>query len=399
MLFITNRNALTTCGALRLIKNRAEALFNDYEIATDFIIFQKESRVNSPSREFINAGGDSYVVGYSKSSFLESLKVFKKTITRKLSDTDYKAIIISQVALYIDVKEIKKHTSAPILMDFHGAPNDVYESVRKTSILKYSLRRLLTIYNHLCLRYYFKNVDGCLVVSTGLEAYFRKEFSYKESFKFFRVPCSLSKKFNQEEFNKYRDKYRKEFGVSENDIVFVYSGGFEPWQCVQETVALYNKVREALVNQTKLCLFSYEIDKAQAIVPNDQNCILRSFKSDELEKALCACDYAFLLRKDIITNHVAFPNKFLEYIKSNLRIIATPYVYDVAEQIKKYNLGVIIKIDDATTATNYINKTRLEKNDSNTIDTVIRLNSFKETLKEVVCYLTKDSINQDSKTH
>jgi hypothetical protein len=389
VLFITNRNALTTCGALRLIKNRAEALFNDYGIATDFIIFQKASRVNSPSREFINAGGDSYVVGYSKSSFFKSLNVLKKTITEKISHSDYKAIFISQVALYIDVKRIRKHSSAPILMDFHGAPNDVYGSVKKTSFISYSFRRLLTIYYFRCLRYYFKNVDGCLVVSSGLEDYFRKKFNPKESFKFFRVPCSLSTELDVSDYMKYRAEYRNQFGANEKDIVFVYSGGIEPWQCVEETIALYKKIECSVTQSTKLCVFSYEIDKARELVSNNENCIFKSYKSDELEKALCACDYAFLLRKDITTNHVAFPNKFLEYIKSYLRVIATPYVYDVSKQIETDNLGVIIDMKDDEKAVEYVQKTLLEKITPETVSAVIQRNSFKETLKRVVSFIRK----------
>ena len=388
VLFITNRNALTTCGALRLIKNRAEALFNDYGIATDFIIFQKASRINSPSREFINAGGDSYVVGYSKSSYLKSLKILKNTITEKISGTDYKAIFISQVALFIDVKEIKKQTTSPILMDFHGAPNDVYGSVKKTSIIKYIFRRLLTIYYMGCLRYYFKNVDGCLVVSNGLEDYFRKKFNPKENFLFFRVPCSLSTELDKFNYLKYREDYRKDFGADENDIVFVYSGGIEPWQCVAETMSLYKKIEASVGHRTKLCVFSYEIDKARELA-GDDCCIFRSYKSEELERALCACDYAFLLRKDITTNHVAFPNKFLEYIKSYLRVIATPYVYDVSEQIKRDDLGVIVEMEDDAKVVEYVQKTQLEKITPETVSEVIQRNSFKETLKRVVSFIRK----------
>jgi len=38
---------------------------------------------------------------------------------------------------------------------------------------------------------------------------------------------------------------------------------------------------------------------------------------------------------------VAFPNKFLEYVQSGMSIFTTPNVYEIAEQIKKYDLGVL----------------------------------------------------------
>ena len=364
-------------------------MYNDYGIASDFIIFQKANRVNSPSREFINAGGESCVIGYSKFDYFKRLNQLEKTITDRLKGNQYLAVFISQVALRVDINNIRKYTAAPILMDFHGAPNDVYGSVKKSSVISYTFRRLLTVYYFRCLRYYFRNVDGCLVVSNGLEKYFREKFKPKQAFKFFRVPCSLSTELSTEDYNVYRKEYRKEFNVDENDIVFVYSGGIEPWQCVEETVLMYKRITEALPMHTRLCIFSYEVDKARQVVGNDDTCILKSYKSDELEKALCACDYAFLLRKDITTNHVAFPNKFLEYIKSYLRVIATPYVYDVAEQIEKDNLGVITELKDYDIVTKYIRDFNLTKYGSGLVSTVIKRNSFKETLRNVVAFINK----------
>ena len=59
LLMITSRNILTSCGELRLIKNRAEYLYKDYNVATDFITFGISSRLKSKRREKIEAGGKS----------------------------------------------------------------------------------------------------------------------------------------------------------------------------------------------------------------------------------------------------------------------------------------------------------------------------------------------------
>ena len=37
ILFVTTRNVVTTCGELRLIKNRAESLYKDYGYVTDYL--------------------------------------------------------------------------------------------------------------------------------------------------------------------------------------------------------------------------------------------------------------------------------------------------------------------------------------------------------------------------
>ena len=45
---------------------------------------------------------------------------------------------------------------------------------------------------------------------------------------------------------------------------------------------------------------------------------------------------------DFITNNVAYPNKFIEYVASGMKVIATPYVTDVAMQITDTGIGCIV---------------------------------------------------------
>ena len=58
---------------------------------------------------------------------------------------------------------------------------------------------------------------------------------------------------------------------------------------------------------------------------------------------MTAGDFAFLLRDDYITNKVAYPNKLLEYVSAGLKVITTPFIEDVATEVKKRNLGYVLK--------------------------------------------------------
>ena len=79
ILFLTNRNILTTSGEMRLVKNRAESLYNDYNVASDFIVVQKKERIFSKQREYINAGGNLYSIELSiKNLFILIIKIVKK---------------------------------------------------------------------------------------------------------------------------------------------------------------------------------------------------------------------------------------------------------------------------------------------------------------------------------
>jgi len=139
---------------------------------------------------------------------------------------------------------------------------------------------------------------------------------------------------------KSRNEARKRYGIAEEEKVFVYSGGVSPWQCIEESVELFNKIAMRL-NNCKMLLLSG--DKTAVEKYASEKIIVDSLQYSAVNSTICAGDFAFLLRKDCVTNNVAYPNKFIEYVQSGMKIIATPYVKDVAEQIDEYNLGVVIE--------------------------------------------------------
>ena len=51
------------------------------------------------------------------------------------------------------------------------------------------------------------------------------------------------------------------------------------------------------------------------------NLYVTCLEYEEMLEALCAFDFGFLLRNDSITNFVAFPNKYSEYINARLSIV------------------------------------------------------------------------------
>ncbi len=51
ILFITSRNIISTCGELRLIKNRANVLKEAYGYTTDFIAYRITVKHNLPGSQ------------------------------------------------------------------------------------------------------------------------------------------------------------------------------------------------------------------------------------------------------------------------------------------------------------------------------------------------------------
>lgn len=383
LLMITSRNILTSCGELRLIKNRAEHLFNDYNISTDFITFGTLNRINSERREKINAGGKIQIIPVLSMTIVPIIiKKALKYIENSCNTNHYAGIILSGVGTLRLARIIKKKISIDIYCDVHGALEDTYELAKTGPLIK--RLRFLTIhkYEKYSFEKYAKNVDGYLVVTDALGDYLKNRFILKKNVKFFIIPCATSSiRIEKPDYISFREKYRKKYNIDNDTKVFIYSGGVSTWQCIEETVQLYKELDGKLNMKTKLLMFSHNIETLKKIIGESQNIEFDSYYPEELERALCAGDFAFLLRKDCVTNNVAFPNKYLEYVRSNLAIITTPYVYEVARQVKKYESGFIYNMyDDKKDLIRYIEQYTRCKN----AEHILQLNSFNHTLEQFV---------------
>ena len=84
---------------------------------------------------------------------------------------------------------------------------------------------------------------------------------------------------------------------------------------------------------------------------------------------------------------MAFPNKFLEYVQSGMHIIATPFVYEIAQQIKDYSLGILYNLDgNIKGIVDYLNNDSTNKSEYSPrlINEVLNYNSFENRLPALV---------------
>lgn len=396
ILFVTNRNILTTCGELRLIKNRAEVLYAKYGIATDFIAWNNIKRIKSNKREEIKAGGTISTLELSMMNPIQvarSFRALKKMIQDKLQIEEYSGIILSGMGMPSLVGWLKKEFSVSLYIDIHGAFEDILEVAKRNNIIKQMLFRILYQFDKRVTLAGIQNSDGVLVVTDALKNYLKEMYYSKKEIDYFIVPCAPDMKLvTQNEFEVDRNNYRKKYGINSNEIVFIYSGGISSWQCVQESIELYRRIAKKVDNPTRMLIFSQNINAIKKMVKNDgENIIIDSYSPTELMHALKAGDFAFLLRKNNVTNNVAFPNKFLEYVQSGMLIITTPYVCEIARQIQKFKLGYIWDFnDDISALIDYINKAPINVDRHGLIEKVLAINDFSKTLSKFAESLIND---------
>ena len=387
ILFITNRNILTTCGELRLIKNRAEKLYEAYGISTDIIALASPQRIRSDKKEKINANGDLQLIEQDRcriiTIFTANLQL-QKNIIGFLNKHSYDAVILSGagIAYYAGlIKRIDKNIL--VYADIHGACEDSLEISKGCSLLKQLFYRAIYFLDYYGLRKSAKYIDGYFVVTRSLREYIDERFRVSKDTSFFIVPCATANANDHyfDNYDLYRKTYREKYGIKDSRKVFIYSGGTSVWQCLNETINLYKKIKKEIID-SQLLIFSHNHDEILKLVGNEKDIIVDSYQPTELSKALCAGDFAFLIRRDCVTNNVAFPNKFLEYVQSRMKIISTPFVFEIADQINRYDLGVIYDFTDTSKVITYIKQAKL--NDIKIVRKILDECRFENRLKPFV---------------
>lgn len=125
-----------------------------------------------------------------------------------------------------------------------------------------------------------------------------------------------------------RDRVRKQLGLVEDEILFVYSGGMHKWQRVADTLKFYSRFHERFP-KSKLMVLTKDTEGLGQIIKESnlsgikKNLIVRSLSYSDVPAYLCAADASFLLRDDVVMNQVASPTKLAEYMACGLPVLST----------------------------------------------------------------------------
>lgn len=342
ILLITNRNVLTSSGELRLIKNRAESLFRIYGVQTDIIAFVKKDKILKKN-ENIECGGKLKVIPFSVFGVITLIKAMRNAII----NNTYSYVLLSGVGMPVFSRIIKLFSDVSVGVDIHGASEDEIFGIKDKNIIS-KIKSIIYYYtDKIGLKIGLKRCDSAFVVTESLKKYIINSYSLKQRFRFFIVPCATNDyDINKKKIVHCKLAFRKKYNIEDDALVFIYSGGVSKWQCIDKMLMLYKSIRENTQYKTYLVIYSQGIDYIKSMTNGMHECIIDIYSADDLQDALCVGDYAFMLREDCPTNNVAFPNKFLEYLRAGNCIITTPYLHDIANIIQKTNVGIIYSFDD-----------------------------------------------------
>jgi glycosyltransferase involved in cell wall biosynthesis len=188
------------------------------------------------------------------------------------------------------------------------------------------------------------NSDFRMAVSHQLIDYWKTNYGYSQN-KHIVIPCTLDTKYFNN-FNKTIEEnklisIKKELGINENDIVLVYSGSTAPWQSFQ---LLEKIICPIMDNQNEIkILFLSKKNEDNLRLKNKykDRVIIKWLEHKDVLNYLNICDYGILIREQSITNKVASPTKFAEYLYAGLPVLISTNLGDFSEFVQQHNCGVV----------------------------------------------------------
>lgn len=186
------------------------------------------------------------------------------------------------------------------------------------------------------------NSDFRIAVSQKLVDYWQREFDYNEN-KHVIIPCMLGSNFENQAYSQETSlKMREKLGFSPEDIILIYSGSIAAWQSFE---FLYGFLESQLQSnsQIKVVFLAKPHGIIDQLNKNFPNRVKRLWLNvSEVYQHLIMGDYGMLFREQTVTNQVASPVKFAEYLSAGLKVLISENLGDFTDFVQKNNAGIVI---------------------------------------------------------
>ena len=138
---------------------------------------------------------------------------------------------------------------------------------------------------------------------------------------------------------------RKELGL-EGKFVVCYCGAMSHWQRPDALAEAFAIIKRDMPDAHMLAISREPeplVEHLRACGVADSDCTLASATHDKVASYLMAADVGMLLRENTITNRVASPVKFAEYLRCGLPVILTPYIGDFGPMVARGGVGKAVE--------------------------------------------------------
>ncbi len=201
--------------------------------------------------------------------------------------------------------------------------------------------------------------DFHIAVSAALVDHWRERYGYQGDAHIV-VPCTLGSHHGLESLAV--DRTGSIFG--EDDVVLVYSGSTAGWQSFELLEGLLGDVLDSQPKVKVLFLSKADTNNATLAARYPGRVFVKWLRADEVASMLRICDHGIIVREQTLTNRVASPTKFGEYLSAGLPVIISQHLGDLTEMTRKEHLGHIHEIGahmTVLTRTDAAERSRLQR--------------------------------------
>ena len=311
ILVLTSRNIYDNSGEYTLMSAKDKALKSE-GIELIYYSFRRKFPQTKPENMNIVKQDSTFSLLFKKREVLEN--IISLVELYKLE-----TILVSGgwvACMYEELLYLKEEFGLKLSYDYQGALEEIveYRVVKNSKLLSLGFYKFLHYYEARILEI----VDGVEAVSSNCLHHIKTTYKVVKDVKNVVIHCGIDGLISSDKYLEYREEYREKYNLAEDTIACVYAGGIAPWQNVDEVI-------KRCVQEKNVKLYIYTSAKNRETLKElydlGDNVYFDYLPHEELEKALCAFDYGFLLRDEDITNYVAFPNKYSDYINARLTVI------------------------------------------------------------------------------
>lgn len=136
------------------------------------------------------------------------------------------------------------------------------------------------------------------------------------------------------------DKLREEFGIEENEKIFLFQGGFTQGRGLETILHSFLHLGEP--NHLILMGFGPMLDRVTEYVNSAPNIhFLAAVSPKDVISYTASADAGILFYENTCLNHYyCMPNKLFEYMAAGIPVIASP-LFDLQKIVNKYSLGIV----------------------------------------------------------
>ncbi|MBL7965276.1 MAG: hypothetical protein JNM31_15680 [Flavobacteriales bacterium] len=179
--------------------------------------------------------------------------------------------------------------------------------------------------------------DFRIAVSQALVAHWKERYGYSGTAHVV-IPCTLG---TDASINTAPGQVARRA----EKITLVYAGSTAGWQSFGLLEQLLVKVLEAQPDVDVLFLSKEDANNRRLRERFPGRVRIEWLSAAQVPSALSACDFGLLVREDTLTNRVASPTKFAEYLAAGLPVLISPYIGDFSALVEREQLGQIVALD------------------------------------------------------